>query len=70
VYIYTFCQPAPMIKAIFTVPGGAGVEGVIVGEEATDAPIEYFNLHGQRIANPENGIYILRQGNKTWKAVL
>ncbi len=70
VYIYTFCQNAPMIKAKFTVPGGAGVEGVIIGEEATDAPIEYFNLHGQRIANPEHGIYILRQGTKTWKAAL
>lgn len=43
---------------------GAGVSEVIVDE---NAPVEYFNLQGMRVANPENGIYIVRQGNKTSK---
>lgn len=32
-----------------------------------DAPVEYFNLQGIRVANPENGIFIRRQGNKATK---
>lgn len=44
--------------------GGAGVSEVIVDE---NAPVEYFNLQGMRVANPENGLYIVRQGSKTTK---
>lgn len=44
-----------------------GLDEVIVDE---DAPVEYFNLQGVRVANPENGLYIKRQGNKVEKVVL
>lgn len=37
--------------------------------EDNDAPVEYYNLQGVRVANPENGLYIQRQG-KTAKKVL
>ncbi len=37
--------------------------------EDNDAPVEYYNLQGVRVANPENGLYIKRQG-KTAKKVL
>ena len=40
---------------------GAGVANVAVADE--NAPVEYFNLQGVRVANPENGLYIRRQGN-------
>ena len=43
---------------------GAGVEEISFDE---NAPVEYFNLQGMRVANPENGIYIVRQGSKTTK---
>lgn len=33
-------------------------------------PIEYYDLAGRRVANPEKGIYILKQGNKTSKKVV
>jgi len=46
----------------------SGVEDVMV--EDADAPVEWFNLQGIRVANPENGIYIRRQGNKVEKVVL
>lgn len=34
-----------------------------------NAPVEYFNLQGVRVANPENGIFIRRQGSKVTKVV-
>lgn len=43
----------------------AGVENVAV--EDSNAPVEYFNLQGMRVANPDNGIYIRRQGNTATK---
>ncbi len=33
-------------------------------------PVEYFDLSGRKVANPEKGIYILRQGNKTTKRAI
>lgn len=40
--------------------------------EAADEniPVEYFNLQGIRVANPENGLYIRRQGNKVSKVLV
>lgn len=38
--------------------------------EAADAPVEYFNLQGIRVANPTSGLYIKRQGNKVTKVIL
>lgn len=35
-----------------------------------DAPAEYFNLQGAKVANPGHGIFIRRQGGKTEKVVL
>lgn len=35
-----------------------------------NAAVEYFNLQGVRVLNPENGLYIRRQGNKVTKVVL
>ncbi len=36
----------------------------------TDAAVEYFNLQGIKVANPENGIFIKKQGSKVVKVVL
>ena len=35
-----------------------------------NAPVEYFNLQGVRVANPENGLYIRRQGNSVSKVLV
>lgn len=45
-----------------------GVYNVNVDNNA-DAPVEYFNLQGIRISNPENGLYIRRQGTKSVKVI-
>lgn len=42
-----------------------GVESI--SEDNTNAPAEYFNLQGVKVNNPENGLYIVRQGNKVSK---
>lgn len=35
-----------------------------------NAPVEYYNLQGVRVVNPERGIYIVKQGNKVSKRVI
>lgn len=49
-----------------TITGLSGVEVV----EAEEAAAEYFNLQGVRVANPTEGLYIVRKGNKVSKVVL
>lgn len=51
----------------YTIGGAAGVENVAA--DYSNAPAEYFNLQGVRVNNPENGIFICRQGNKVTKVV-
>lgn len=45
----------------------AGVETIV---EDFNAPAEYYNLQGVRVAEPANGIFIRRQGNKVTKVAL
>lgn len=44
-----------------------GVEGVEA--EDADAAVEYYNMQGMRVAQPESGIYIRRQGNTVSKVI-
>lgn len=44
-----------------------GIEDAMID---ADAPVEYYNLQGVKVANPENGIFIKRQGGKAIKVVL
>ena len=52
---------------LYNDPDAAGVDDIVVDE---NAPAEYFNLQGVRVANPENGLYIVRQGNKVTKQII
>lgn len=47
---------------------GAAVEEV--GVDAIDADAEYYDLSGVRVANPANGIFIRRQGDKFTKVLI
>ena len=49
--------------------GTSGIEDITVDEavEDTDAPAVYYNLQGVQVKNPDNGIYIVRRGNKVTK---
>lgn len=61
--------------SIFTVDDDAVVkitkdEGNGIGMiDAEGAEAEYYNLQGVRVSNPENGVFIVRQGAKTYKVV-
>ena len=35
-----------------------------------NAPVEYYNLNGQRVSNPANGIFVRKQGSKVEKIVI
>lgn len=52
----------------FTAGGTGGIDDVIANDE--NAPVEYFNLQGVRVENPQPGIYVKRQGNKVSKVVI
>ena len=41
-----------------------------VDTEAENAPVEYFNLQGVRVAAPQGGIFLRRQGSKVEKVVI
>lgn len=50
--------------------GTGGVEGVAADVDDENAPKEYFNLQGMRVAEPANGIFIVKQGSKVSKEVI
>lgn len=55
----------------FMLPNEADESGVSVLEsDDQNAPVEFFNLQGVKVENPENGIFIRRQGSKTTKVVI
>ncbi|MDE6197590.1 MAG: Ig-like domain-containing protein [Muribaculaceae bacterium] len=57
----------PAKPYIFKIEGKAGISETVA---ADNAPVEYYNLQGVRVANPENGLYIRRQGNKVSKVLV
>jgi len=50
-----------------TEAGSSAIENIAADE---NAPVEYYNLQGVRVANPESGLYIRKQGNTATKVVL
>lgn len=47
-----------------------GVEGIDADAFDADAPAEYYNLQGIRVAEPTTGLYIVRQGSKVSKQLI
>lgn len=48
----------------FSFTGTAGINDITVDE---NAPVEYYNIQGVRVANPAQGLFIRRQGSKVEK---
>ena len=71
VYIYHFVPGTVAEKLCFAVApkeDPSGVENIVVEEmEEIDAPVEYYNLQGVKVAEPSNGIFIKVQGKKASK---
>lgn len=56
------------VAGTLTVTGAmAGVNDIVAAE---DAPAEYFNLQGVRVANPEAGLYLVRRAGKISKEIV
>ncbi len=47
----------------------SGVEG-IAADADLDAPVEFYNMQGVRVLNPESGLYIRVQGSKATKVLV
>lgn len=56
------------MKVIVVPDGQSGIESVVAADE--NAPVEYYNLQGVRVANPTAGLYIVKQGSKVSKAII
>ena len=54
--------------SLYNDPDAAGIDDITV--DGSDAPAEYFNLQGVKVSNPENGLYIVRQGKTVTKQVI
>ncbi|MDE6653083.1 MAG: hypothetical protein K2K37_01680 [Muribaculaceae bacterium] len=50
-----------------TVTAGSGTSAIQTVATDENAPVEYYNIQGVRVNNPENGLYIKRQGNNVQK---
>ncbi len=48
----------------------SGVNDIRQDNVDENAPVEYYNLQGIRVAEPTNGLYIRRQGNTTSKVII
>lgn len=54
----------------YILPSEPDTEAVKGLDVDANAPVEFFNLQGVRVANPENGIFIRRQGNNVSKVLV
>ncbi|MDE5555399.1 MAG: hypothetical protein K2J10_09490, partial [Muribaculaceae bacterium] len=50
--------------------GTSAIFDATVGEVEANGPAVYYNLQGVQVANPENGVYIVRRGNKVTKELI
>ena len=58
-------------KTIYTTGDAANVfNGVEKIEADNNAPVEYYNFQGIKVANPSNGVFIKVQGNKATKIIV
>ena len=46
--------------------GTVGIDSL----ETAEGEVEYYNLQGVKVANPQNGLYIVRKGNTTSKVII
>ena len=58
----------PITKLLFLPPTGSS--SIVDANVDANVPVEYYNLQGLKVAKPENGIFIKKQGSKTTKVVL
>lgn len=66
-YVFTYKTGNGFAYYLFAEEGfSAGIDEITADN---NAPVEYFNIQGMRVANPENGVFIRRQGSVVTKVV-
>lgn len=66
-YIYSKTGGINFYNFKFTPTESDSVEAIVADE---NAPVEYYNLQGVRVAEPANGLFIRKQGNRVAKVTL
>ena len=72
-YVVTIPAGSPKVtKITFGEDISTGIDSITPDSAADDAnaPVEYFNLQGIRVATPTHGLYIRRQGNVVTKILI
>ena len=64
--LYYCSETAPTTLTFTQKADTYGIEDITVDD---NAHVEYYNLQGFRVANPSNGVYIQRQGDKATKVL-
>ena len=68
----TMSEPVPVYRLEFSdhkkYGETTGIDNVAV-DNNDNAPVEYFNLQGERINKPSKGLYIRRQGKLVQKSI-
>lgn len=67
VNIFQFNPGIRLAMYTFDPNGASGINDVTADD---NAPVEYYNLQGVKVANPEGGIFIKKQGSKAEKVVV
>lgn len=60
----------PILEAFEAYGMDPGTSGIFDAAVEADAPAVYYNLQGVQVANPDNGVYIVRRGNKVTKELI
>lgn len=66
-------RSAPVWEAFWnyeTYSPSSGIDAPEIVVDDSDAPVEYYNLQGIKVANPAPGIYIRRQGRNVSKILI
>ena len=70
-YIYQYHNGMYIRKYTFEIPENyKSILTAIESVEVAAGAVEYYNLQGVKVANPENGLFIKKQGNKVSKVIL
>lgn len=68
-----FCagaETATDLPTLYIEEDPAAIGAVAADNADVNAPIEYYNLQGMKVANPQGGVFIKRQGDKAVKVML
>lgn len=71
--LFAYADSGVTVELPYSV-GASGNDGSsaiqTVGNADNEAAVEYFDLQGRKVNNPQNGIFIRRQGSKTSKVII